>query len=122
MCVSCYNRQGEIEKGRNARGNAPIKLLEHKPVPHSITFVHAGELVRFDRNAVDSFEPMLAAVFMAKSPETIRFVFGRPDLEQVGNGPAPDWQRNRVKEATEHYAQRFTLKGGELGGETCGTN
>lgn len=27
-CVSCYNRQRELAAGRNARGNAPVELLE----------------------------------------------------------------------------------------------
>ncbi|MGX2041833.1 hypothetical protein ACWJKU_17150 [Methylocaldum sp. MU1018] len=94
LCVSCWNRSKEIERGRNRHGNPPIELLQRAPVPHSIMFTHNGEPVRFERLAVDSLEPLLAAVFMARSPETLRFVFGRPDLEPVDNEPAPDWQRS----------------------------
>ena len=28
LCVSCYNRQGEVVKGRNAKGGSPRHLLE----------------------------------------------------------------------------------------------
>jgi len=116
VCVSCFNRWGEIKRGRNRHGNLPAELLQRAPVPHSIIFVHEGTRVRFDRLAVDSFEPLLAAVFLARSPETLRFTFGRPDLEPAGNEPAPDWQlvgTLRERRALDRE-QRLKRGGGEL--------
>ena len=114
LCVSCFNRKREIEKGKNRHGNVPVRLLEHKPVPHSILFTHNGERVRFDRLAVDSLETLLAAVFLARSPETLRFTFGRPDLEPAGNEPAPDWQRNSNWERRELERVRLAANFGYL--------
>lgn len=31
VCVSCYNRARELAAGRNARGNAPVELLQRAP-------------------------------------------------------------------------------------------
>lgn len=32
ICVNCYNREREILSGRNARGNAPSRLQEARPL------------------------------------------------------------------------------------------
>lgn len=120
LCVSCYNRMGEVRRGKNRNGNPPVVLLRRAPVPHSVWFVHEGKLVRFDRLAVDSLEPLLAAVFLARSPETLRFTFGRPDLEPSCNEPAPNWQRpNAVMERRELDRKR-TKKRRES--KRCGTS
>lgn len=111
LCVSCWNRSREIAKGKNRHGNPPIELLQRAPVPHSVIFAHEGRRVRFDRLAVDQTEMLLAAVFLAKSPESIRFTFGRPDLEPAGNGPAP-WQRSSTARERRALSREQTLSRG----------
>lgn len=32
VCVSCYNREGEVSKGKNARGNRPARARQLHPV------------------------------------------------------------------------------------------
>jgi hypothetical protein len=51
LCVSCYNREREVVKGRNARGMIPTKLA--KLDPRSICYSENGEvrIARTERTA-----------------------------------------------------------------------
>jgi hypothetical protein len=58
-CVSCYNRQRELAAGTNARGNAPVKLMERP--------LHAVE-IRLD---VDGLVRRLRDRESTGTPETV---------------------------------------------------
>lgn len=42
ICVSCYNREREVDAGVNARGNVPVQLLSNPPRDVTLTVVHNG--------------------------------------------------------------------------------
>lgn len=54
LCPSCYNRQLEVEKGRNARGTAPVKAPPVRPV---------ALLVDGQRREVEAVNALEAALF-----------------------------------------------------------
>lgn len=58
-CVSCYNRERELEAGRNARGNAPKVLMQRAPLPRAFRLVLEGSTVRRVMIGVDLGEPMI---------------------------------------------------------------
>lgn len=61
ICVSCFNRELEVIKGRNAKGLPPVK---HKPIgPHRIKYrlKDAEKDRRFER-VVDATEAMVVMV------------------------------------------------------------
>lgn len=49
LCVSCLNRQYEVEKGRNAKGTRPVKLPALGPCHLSVTIDHVVTRVSFDK-------------------------------------------------------------------------
>lgn len=71
-CVSCYNREREYVKGRNAKGTAPIKIgtLE----PRSIRFCAGGELKRF-RLAMSTDMDELVVSVLRDSRTNVSFSF-----------------------------------------------
>jgi hypothetical protein len=110
---------GEVRRGKNRNGNPPIELLRKKPLKQrTVAFVHEGKLVQYNRLAVDHVEPLLAALLLAKKPESIMFTFGRPDLEPVYNEPAPDWQRNSKLERRALDRERTKKR---VDSKRCGT-
>lgn len=57
VCVSCRNREYEVERGANARGNVPVELLENRP--HTVELrIEEGGRARHVRahNVTDLFE------------------------------------------------------------------
>lgn len=84
LCVSCANRQYEFEKGRNARGNKPIRC----PSLHRIAIlVREGEKPAREQQftAVDMLEVMLSAIKTSKDRVVIGFkgTPPRPAAEQL---------------------------------------
>lgn len=74
-CVSCYNRQREVIRGRNAKGTAPSRL---SPLaPRRIWFL-AGSVMTSIASplTVDTTELVIAA--LRDSAERVRFTFKAP--------------------------------------------
>jgi hypothetical protein len=49
LCVSCVNRQYEIEKGKNAKGTKPVNLPTLRPCVLSVTIGRSVSETRFDK-------------------------------------------------------------------------
>lgn len=60
VCVSCYNREAEVERGRNARGNAPTRARSIHAV--RLTLVADNRPRRVDDAAVGLAEVMRRAL------------------------------------------------------------
>lgn len=77
LCPSCYNRELEYRKGRNARGTAPVT----HPVLHALTIKYqcGDELQRMALSAVSSEELVVAA--LRDSSKQVTFAFSRPRVE-----------------------------------------
>lgn len=57
LCVPCYNREGEIIKGKNAKGSAPVKLAPlHR---RSIRVLEGGEPRMFARPLTANIEELM---------------------------------------------------------------
>ena len=71
-CVSCYNRQLELMKGRNAKGTAPSRLARLEP--RRIWFMAGKEPTVLARaRTVDTIELIVAA--LRDSQDRVRFAF-----------------------------------------------
>jgi hypothetical protein len=77
LCPSCYNRELEYTKGRNARGTLPIT----HPVLHELSIrFQCGELTqKLSIKAVSSEELVIAA--LRDSSKQVTFSFNRPKCE-----------------------------------------
>lgn len=75
-CVSCYNRAREIASGKNARGNAPVELLQAPPHPIEYLVSINGRARRARAEAVDLLEPVLQTLRTAKGE--VVFAFAGP--------------------------------------------
>jgi len=51
LCVSCLNRQYEVEKGRNAKGSRPVHLPDLHPCMLQVSVEKQVKLVRFEQTA-----------------------------------------------------------------------
>jgi hypothetical protein len=80
LCVSCYNREREYQKGRNAKGSAPVK---HPPLYQLEIRFQAGEVIqRIAMPAVSSQELVVAALRDTSKQVTFAFNGKRPALPQ----------------------------------------
>lgn len=71
-CVSCYNREREVLKGRNAKGTAPTRLAPL--VPRRIWFMAGGAPTTLaSPRTVDATELVIAA--LRDSQDRVRFAF-----------------------------------------------
>lgn len=77
LCPSCYNRELEYVKGRNARGTLPVA----HPVLHSLEIrFQCGDAVQnLQLSAVSSEELVVAA--LRDSSKQVTFAFNRPRNE-----------------------------------------
>lgn len=72
LCVSCYNRQAEALKGRNAKGTAPIKIGPLQP--RRIRYLCGGEVKALAlRHTVDTDELIVAALRDSRQRVTFGF-------------------------------------------------
>lgn len=72
VCVSCYNRQAEKLKGRNAKGTAPVKLCALEP--RRIRYLHGSEVCTLKlRHTVDTDELVVAV--LRDSKQAVVFAF-----------------------------------------------
>lgn len=72
ICVSCYNRQSEVLKGKNAKGKAPLK---HPPLERRcVRYVADGRVVALCRQHTVSTDELVLEV-LRDSPKKV--VFGR---------------------------------------------
>jgi hypothetical protein len=80
--VSCYNREREYLKGKNARGAAP--KMHPKLFPLELR-VMAGDVIEFIRieRAVSSYELVVAA--LRDMSKQVTFAFKGKSLELVQN-------------------------------------
>lgn len=72
LCVSCYNRQAEVIKGRNAKGTAPVKVgpLESR----RIRYLHGGDVRSLVlRHTVDMDELIVSV--LRDSRQRVAFAF-----------------------------------------------
>jgi hypothetical protein len=85
LCVSCYNRSNELRKGRNARGNLPVELMERTPRPIEFRLTVNG-VARVARDSgVDTFEPMVQVLRTTKGEISFSF-----------HGPASSLRQGRL--------------------------
>lgn len=75
ICVSCYNRRREAVIGRNARGNAPSKLVVLRSVRFRAVAEGKARLVQADAVA-DLFEPVLQT--MRTTVGAVAFAYAAP--------------------------------------------
>ncbi len=72
VCVSCYNRQRELECGRNAKGTAPVKLCALDP--RRIRYRNGPDIQTLRlRQSVDVDELIVAA--LRDSRQSVVFAF-----------------------------------------------
>lgn len=77
-CVSCYNREREMDAGKNARGNAPVELMERPLHTLEIRLVIDGVTRRLrDRKTSGLAETMIQALRTTKGE--LEFGFAGPD-------------------------------------------
>ncbi|WP_407122184.1 hypothetical protein [Bradyrhizobium sp. STM 3561] len=86
LCVSCFNRERELIKGRNGKGTPPIKLARLDP--RSVTYQRADRTVH--TRAIDrtvDMEEVLVAV-LRDEQQAVRFGFrARVALRSPGRVP-----------------------------------
>ncbi|BCP56239.1 hypothetical protein K32_48560 [Kaistia sp. 32K] len=80
LCISCYNREREFLKGRNARGSAPVK----HPQLHQleIRFQAGPEIERVAMTVASRQELVVAVLRDTSKHVTFAFEAGRPNLLQ----------------------------------------
>lgn len=74
-CVSCYNRERELREGRNARGNAPVELMQ-RPL-HQVEFrltVDGEPRTRRERESTGLPESLLQTLRTTKGELEFGFV------------------------------------------------
>lgn len=71
LCVSCLNRQYEIEKGRNAKGTRPVNLPTLRPCLLAVSVDSVVSEVRFDKTT-----GMVEGIYRVLRSQTGRPVFG----------------------------------------------
>lgn len=98
VCISCYNRAREVAAGKNARGNAPTKIIALTPV-RVRSSVNGGHVQQIgSAAAVDIFEPVFQT--LRTTPGAMIFAFEPPPLIRSpyhrSSSPArraPRWHR-----------------------------
>lgn len=83
LCVSCANRQYEYRKGRNARGDVPVR----HPTLHraAVLYRSGGQVKRLARDDVaDPIELVVAALRDEPRQVTFAMVPTRPRMAQAG--------------------------------------
>lgn len=84
LCVSCINRQYEIEKGRNAKGTPPIRLPPLYPV--ALAVLAEGQetrIVKYDR-VVSRVEGIYRVLRSQPGDMAFGWVGRKPALAQPG--------------------------------------
>jgi hypothetical protein len=77
-CVSCYNREREMKAGRNARGNAPVELMERPLHTVEARLVVDGVVRRLrHRDSSGLTETMIQTLRTTKGE--LAFAFAGPD-------------------------------------------
>lgn len=78
VCISCYNRAREVAAGKNARGNAPTKIVALTPVRvrSAVNGAHVQQIG--SAAAVDIFEPVFQT--LRTTPGAMMFAFAPPPL------------------------------------------
>lgn len=83
LCVSCLNRQYELEKGRNAKGHAPVKLREL----HSFFVGFYADEIGFCKKWVQKATSRIEAIFhiLRTQPHGVAFGWSspRPPMRQL---------------------------------------
>lgn len=80
LCPSCYNRELEVRKGRNAKGSKPMK---HPPLLRfEVRYQAGGQVERMAREAVSSEELVIAVLRDTSKQVTFAFNARRPQLPQ----------------------------------------
>jgi hypothetical protein len=81
-CVSCYNRERELRAGRNARGNAPVELMQ-RPIHTIELLVEAeGVIERFrDPGRRDLTESVVQ--YLRVNTGRIAFAFAAPGMGRI---------------------------------------
>lgn len=74
VCVGCRNREYELARGTNARGNVPVELLQRAPRARSYRLVVDGIARRETGVGVDLFEPVMQTMRTTKG--SLAFAFG----------------------------------------------
>ncbi len=77
VCVSCYNRRRELRAGKNARGNAPIELMQRPVHPIEFRMAVDGRPRRVRAQGADLLEPMVQALRVTKGE--LVFAFSGPE-------------------------------------------
>lgn len=77
VCVSCYNRRRELRAGKNARGNAPIELMQRPVHPIEFRMAVDGRPRRVRAQGADLLEPMIQALRLTKGE--LAFAFSGPE-------------------------------------------
>lgn len=82
LCVSCYNREREVIKGRNARGDVPTKLS--KLDPRTICYSSNGA-VHIARTARTTGATEMLVSTLRDAPHQVRFGWraGRQEMRQL---------------------------------------
>lgn len=78
VCIGCYNRERELRKGRNARGNAPVEL-QRKPL-HAVemrVIVDGHPQRRRVERVVDTLEAVVQTLRTTRGQ--VRFAFQGSD-------------------------------------------
>lgn len=77
LCVSCYNREREYDRGYNAKGSAPVK---HPPLHQLEIRFQAGDAIEhLVLRAVNTKELVVAALRDTSKQVTFAFSSKRPD-------------------------------------------
>ncbi|MFD3263161.1 hypothetical protein [Phenylobacterium ferrooxidans] len=83
VCVSCYNRRRELRAGKNARGNAPIELMQRPVHPIEFRMAVDGRPRRVRAQGADLLEPMVQALRVTKGELAFAFVGPERTLQQA---------------------------------------
>lgn len=84
ICVSCYNRQREWIKGRNARGTKPVKQPPLHPV--SIAYIVGGEIQASKAVMSESTVEMVTRILRDSRKEVTFGFFRRALIKKDGFG------------------------------------
>jgi hypothetical protein len=85
ICVSCYNREDEVRKGRNAKGAKPKKWARLLLVDVQIGCVSDGRLVieQFDHPVRDRLEAVLTLMRRKSGPKVVAWSAARIQRAEV---------------------------------------
>jgi hypothetical protein len=81
VCVSCYNREGELKKGKNGRGNCPVELQARAPRPFRMVVMVDGKPTVSVQTVTGAKEAVVQTLRTTKGP--LAFAFAGPGVQKA---------------------------------------